>query len=71
MASILANYTDVFVQNGLVEAGAGLVAFALPDLFFPNSKPFPHATFIARWWASAVIGLGISSLLVSTCTSPI
>lgn len=68
MAFIIRNYMDLYVQNGVVELGAGLAAFLLPNLFFPHTKTNPHATMIARWWSAAVIGLGLTSLLVSTRT---
>ena len=67
MASIVQNYTDLFVQNGLLELGAGIVTILIPSLFFSNSRSIPHATYIARWWAAAVIAIGSMSLLMSTC----
>jgi hypothetical protein len=69
MASIVSNYMDLYVQNGLVELSAGVVALLLPQLMFPGSKSVPHAHLLARWWASAVVAIGIISLLFSTRTS--
>jgi hypothetical protein len=54
------------VQNGLLELGAGIVTILIPSLFFSNSRSIPHATYIARWWAAAVIAIGSMSLLMST-----
>lgn len=68
MSFFLKNIADLYVQNGLTEGGFGLVALVAPALMFPGVGANPSAKLIARWWASAVICIGATSLLVSTCT---
>lgn len=68
LSHILANWSDPFVLNGLIEAGAGLVSLLIPTLMFSTAKGNPVATYLARWWAAAVIGIGFACLLISTGT---
>lgn len=68
MSFILEKYTDPFVINGLLEGSAGVFALLLPQFFFYGTERNPHATYIARWWAAAVMAIGLTSLLVATRT---
>lgn len=68
MSFILTSYHDPYVINGLLEGSAGVFALLAPQLFFWGVKNNPHANLIARWWASAVVAIGVTSLLVSTRT---
>jgi len=56
---------SIWFWNSIVESGAGLVAFIAPDLLFPgNSKAPDDVRKAARWWASAVLGIGAGSFLL-------
>eukprot|EP00126_Sphaerothecum_destruens_P015030 Sdes_comp8930_c0_seq1m346 len=55
--------TNIFVQNGLCECIAGIVAYFIGPSFATGEKL--SAGRIGRWWSFSIFLLGLTSLLVA------